>query len=805
MSREPEPTREDDGTWNAPVEAQRARWHDDKKTQHETIPHAGQTTPTPAGDPADRPSGEAGETPHPGRDHTGEWDSLPPPIFEVGRVVFGKYRLLDKIGSGGMGDVWRVWHIDLETERALKLIKAEIAQNDKGWIRFKREAQLMAKINHDNAVAVYDFKRTHSMAYIEMEFVRGASLQDILREHEGEPMSLEWTAQVVEQLCGLLQEAHGHTDPNTGKSAPIIHRDLKPSNLMLVERKDHPGEFRLKVLDFGIAKMIEEDGVAELTGAGDLVGTPAYMSPEQIKGEKVDRRSDLYSCGVVLYHLLAGTLPFRGNKMALLAAHLDSSPLPMKEANPKADVPPAVEAVVMQCLEKDPAQRPQTARELGEKFRKAAGRMGPGHIGGPPPPPPWVKFAAGLAAALVVALGVRAFWPPHQPENRPGASPNTSADPTNIGPPIAPDIPKGPKPRRTLWVPAGYEVVDRDQTVAESPNLPKQLKRKADRVVFSHFRNGLYLPGDYTADPADPDDLVGKWPRVIVRTADKARFIRIAGATYKRGDPRPGNLDIDERTTNVCTPHFVRIPGFYIQETEVTNGEIEQYITAAHPEEKPQLERWGRAVDLLTKGGDGISPIPADAARRYPALCVDYPVAARYATSVSGLLPTEAQWEYAAKSCNEENWFPWGGKTFTDPSSPAKASLRSDDAPNLPMEVKCFGSEGQDRTMQGVYDMAGNARELCVDEYRAYKDLDPDQYSDRSRPLVDLRELVEPKGRDAATFRVVVRGGSFFQRETKSMAFHRSWASANEVDPDVGFRVVIECPDANEQPAENGK
>ena len=121
------------------------------------------------------------------------------------------------------------------------------------------------------------------------------------------------------------------------------------------------------MLDFGIAKIVEDEGTPELTGAGDLVGTPAYMSPEQIRGgferdagpQEIDGRSDLYSTGVVLYHLLTGTLPFRGSKMALLAAHLNNAPLPMKEANPRPTSPPQVERVVMQCLEKDPADVPR--------------------------------------------------------------------------------------------------------------------------------------------------------------------------------------------------------------------------------------------------------------------------------------------------------------------------------------------------------------------------------------------------------------------------------------------------------------
>src|SRR5271157_5443029 len=336
-------------------------------------------TPTSSGDSQESEESDDG-TPQPASEKSDEWNIAPPPIIAKGRDLFGKYRLLEKIGEGGMGEVWLVDNLQLDRKSALKLIKPEIAHNDKGWRRFQREARLMAKLEHPNAVVVYDFKRTHSMGYIEMEFVRGRSLDKYLKEHEGEQLSLEWIAALLDQLCAVLQEAHGHLDEKSGKPKPIIHRDLKPSNLMLVDRK--PLGQNLKVLDFGIAKMIEEDGGPEvtLTGAGDLLGTPAFMSPEQIRGgwgkdaeHEIDNRSDLYSVGVLLYQLLTGKTPFRRrDSRALLAAHLSELPPPIKEMNPNVQVPPQVERLVMKCLEKDPARRPQSARELAEALRHAS-------------------------------------------------------------------------------------------------------------------------------------------------------------------------------------------------------------------------------------------------------------------------------------------------------------------------------------------------------------------------------------------------------------------------------------------------
>ena len=210
-------------------------------------------TPTSSGDSQE--SGESDDgSPQPASEKSDGWNIAPPPMIAKGRDLFGKYRLLEKIGEGGMGEVWLVDNLQLDRKTALKLIKPEIAYNDKGWRRFQREARLMAKLEHPNAVVVYDFRRTHSMGYIEMEFVRGRSLDKYLKEHEGEQLPLEWIAALLDQLCAVLQEAHGHLDEKSGKPKPIIHRDLKPSNLMLMDRKP-PGQ-NLKVLDFGIAKMI---------------------------------------------------------------------------------------------------------------------------------------------------------------------------------------------------------------------------------------------------------------------------------------------------------------------------------------------------------------------------------------------------------------------------------------------------------------------------------------------------------------------------------------------------------------------
>ena len=243
-----------------------------------------------------------------------------------------------------------------------------------------------------------------TVGYIEMEFICGRSLDRGPQGPRDQPMPLDWTAQVLEQLCAVLHEAHGHVDETTGKPKPIIHRDLKPSNLMVVGAQGCHGTATAQ--GAGLRHRQDRRGrwLPRADGGRRPGRHPAYMSPEQIRGgiradgapgDRRAKRPVLHRGGALSPPDRAA--PFRGSKMALLAAHLNNAPMPMKEANPKAEVPPEVERVVLQCLEKDPARRPQTARELAEQFRQAAGmgeprtpplRLARSEYDGRPPWPP---------------------------------------------------------------------------------------------------------------------------------------------------------------------------------------------------------------------------------------------------------------------------------------------------------------------------------------------------------------------------------------------------------------------------------
>jgi serine/threonine protein kinase len=280
----------------------------------------------------------------------------------IGRVFLGRYETIRLLGEGGMGRVYLARQLDLGRQVVVKVMHDHIAAEPKFCERFQRETLLMARFQHPFAVTLYDASLNDPQGpCIIMEFVRGVPLDTLLQRNSR--LSPVRVGRLLGQLCEVLQAAHAEG---------VIHRDLKPANLMVVDA-DTPYE-HIKVMDFGLAKLhgrFEPQGL-NITGTEFAVGTPGYMCPEQAKGEDMDHRGDLYSVGVILYELLTGRLPFTGGStMEVLIAHATDSPPPFHKVGAADWVPPPIEAVVMDCLAKSPAQRPASARDLAERFETA--------------------------------------------------------------------------------------------------------------------------------------------------------------------------------------------------------------------------------------------------------------------------------------------------------------------------------------------------------------------------------------------------------------------------------------------------
>src|SRR5438067_6260508 len=267
----------------------------------------------------------------------------------LGHVFLGRYETFKRLGHGSMGEVWLALDRLQPRQVVVKVMAAKLAGEARFREMFGREMQFMARFRHPHAVEFYDASLADPGGpCIVMEYVPGASLEQILKRHR--LLHPERVGSLLTQLCMALNAAH---------TSGIVHRDLKPSNLMVMN-PDVPQEF-LKVMDLGLALLTAKPYLAleRLKGTGDVTaaGTPAYVSPEQLRGDSVDHRADLYSVGVMLFQLLTGRLPFPDlDTNALLEAHVRRDPPTFKSVGMTA-VPPAIEAIVMRCLAKYPNER----------------------------------------------------------------------------------------------------------------------------------------------------------------------------------------------------------------------------------------------------------------------------------------------------------------------------------------------------------------------------------------------------------------------------------------------------------------
>src|SRR5215471_13831312 len=342
----------------------------------ETTPAASFTQPVPAVSPAAAPG-----------------------TIEPGSVLGNRFEILQLLGEGGMGAVYKAHDRELERDVALKLIRPELARNPEILQRFKQELILARQVTHRNVIRIFDLGQAEGHKYITMEYLAGRDLRAVLREKGKLPP--EEAAKIVLQICRALEAAHAEG---------VIHRDLKPQNIML----DANG--RAYVMDFGIARSAYLPG---MTQTGALVGTPEYMSPEQAKGEKLDERSDLFSLGVILYELLVGTSPYHSDTpLATLWRRIQEKAKPLDEIDPT--IPSPLCGIVARALEIEPRERFSNATEFAQHLESWLG-ISPSTVGSttyqalvppqPAPKPIWKYTAIG---ALVVLVAVAAIGLPRR-------------------------------------------------------------------------------------------------------------------------------------------------------------------------------------------------------------------------------------------------------------------------------------------------------------------------------------------------------------------------------------------------------
>lgn len=294
----------------------------------------------------------------------------------IGSVLEGRFKILSKLGQGGMGAVYKAEQLSMGRICAIKVIPEDMAQSGDAIERFNREAKMAALINDAHAVTVYDFGETSKgMYFLAMEYVEGETLSGLLKREGVQP--LPRVLNIIKQCGQALSAAHNKN---------IVHRDLKPDNIM-ISKKD--GQDWIKILDFGIAKRSVDGGIGEeLTKSGMVIGTPLYMSPEQLSGEKLDARSDIYSFAIIVYQMLVGGFPFQGDSaQALMVKRLTEDPLPASVVNPRVSIPPSVDMVLLGALAREKTKRTPTMQQFVEQLEQAT-RTTTGFKGATNPIPP---------------------------------------------------------------------------------------------------------------------------------------------------------------------------------------------------------------------------------------------------------------------------------------------------------------------------------------------------------------------------------------------------------------------------------
>ncbi len=619
----------------------------------------------------------------------------------IGKVLDGKYLIVNRIGSGGMGNVYRGRHTKMETNVAIKILHASLVSDAKAVERFRREARAALAVNHPNAIQVMDFGVTDDQTvFIVMELLDGVSLQKIVETEK--LISPEKTVKIMTQVCAAVNAAH---------NKDVIHRDLKPDNVIILNY-GKPDE-QVKVLDFSIAKVSSPDKGANspaLTEVGLVVGTPQYMSPEQAQGIDLDKRADIYSLGVTLYQMLTGVLPFTAaSSMALALKHIHALPRPLREVNNK--IPAEIETVVMKAMAKRPSDRQQTALELSEELEKAI-------------------IASGKSATTSSNAGLAAI------------ASNSGSQKVSVTTGSLPQQKLSSQPINTPRSTQKLSVQTRPE--AEVKKGSGALVIVILTVVFLVLAGGglfwyfNYGPGgkDSKGGAMDPDNMV--W---------------IRGTTFKMGKS-PEDAGKDE--LNQTPVHPTAVNDFWLSTYEISNKEYKKFVDEA---KYPAPEGWQ----------DGSFPPGTD---NNPVVNISWDDANQYCRWLSGKLnrkfrlPTEEEWEYAARG-TDERVYPWGKQWAANRTVSGESQVKGEASPvNSP-------ALSQDQSPFRIFAMAGNVSEWTASDYSMY-------------PNSKVPEEDKFKGNK------IIRGGHFKSPNVELTTTFRRWATRDFKDIKIGFRIAAD-------------
>jgi len=592
-------------------------------------------------------------------------------IVQLEHLIGSKYEIIRRLGGGGMAQVILARHRGHGGLVAVKILAEHLAQDPRIVSRFRQEATTAASLSgHPNIVPIYDVGEGDGLHYLIMQFIAGEDMGNYLRR-EG--------ALTPPDAAGILaQAAEGLV---WAEARRVVHRDLKPSNLQL----DIAG--RIHILDFGISKTVDfADG---LTRPGESLGTPYYMSPEQIRGEVCDARSDLYSLGVIFFELLTGRRPFDNESVtAIQIAHLSTPAPSLLEQAPQ--LPPMCDEIVQKLLRKDPSERFQGPQELLNELHRNGASSGPTRLRPQVDPELQAVINRPITPTSLTAM-----------ENPVSATPAT-----NIASKSTPTAP----------------AVTTDRIVAEpvSPpakKSPKLLIALGAVVLVLAIVAGIYLSRSKPLPPTIQDD--------------HGTMVLVPAGTFVFGENAPDS------------PHprqTVTLPAFYIDQTEVSNAEYLRFIQAT-----------GRPFSAQAFASEH----PRD-----PATNVSYQDAAAYAAWAGKRLPTDQEWEKAARGTDGRP-YPWGSDPWND---------------NVPTELQPVDSFPDRKSPFGALNMAGNAWEWTATAYH------PDE-----RELADMGNVLKTDSFSRSWYNF--KGGSF---SPNGSFFFRVYLTRgfpeDQKSPVIGFR-----------------
>ncbi len=657
---------------------------------------------------------------------------------------FGHYQIVAPLGEGGMAAVYKAYQPAMERHVAIKVLPRHMSSSDEFVARFRREAKMLAKLQHPHILSVFDYGEEDGYPYIVMPFVQSGTLSEALSKHH---LTFAEINTIISQIGGALGYAHTHG---------MIHRDVKPSNVLI----DESGNSLLT--DFGLARMTETS--VKITTSGAVMGTPAYMSPEQGTGENLDHRSDIYSLGVILYEMLTGRVPYTAETpIAVVIKHIQD-PLPSaRKINP--DVPESVELVLMKALTKNPDDRYQNADDFVHALQAAISDM------------------AEDANALTRPPIVKTQRTLPKPFSKTRLAKQSAAQ----------------KPNRTIFILGGgilfvlilggiavarmiSSAAQRENvtaTSAEAPFIPNPITETTVPLIAETLTEAPTAAPSDTATPPGPEP--------VIVDAKGATMILIPAGEFTMGNSIEQPLaeciklfPIDFATnckkeyyTDESPAHIVSLDSFYFDKYEVTNILYKACVDAGICKAPVQSNSESHAAYY----GNGEY-------NDYPVIWVDWNMARTYCEWRGARLPSEAEWEKAARGASTQI-YPWGN-SFED----SKANSCDANCPKA-IAVKNFNDGFAEvapvtafpggANSYGVLNLSGNVSEWVTDWYsESYYATIGDNSTNPSGPQIGDRH--------------VIRGGSWARYPINLRLATRSKNKPEFSGNDLGFRCVSPMP-----------